>query len=172
MIIHLEQLGEETFQWQEDLQLTPGELKQSDIVSLGRVDCQGQISRTSSGFYLRESLTYLQMLSCTRCLGDIKENAKAEIDLLVLVGQQESNEELQLSSEDLGVLYLPEPILDTRPLLLEQLHLGVPLKTLCREDCAGLCEECGGNLNQNDCGCKLSIDPRWAALQDLKQRKI
>ena len=41
-------------------------------------------------------------------------------------------------------------------------------KVLCREDCLGLCQECGANLNDGDCGCAPDeIDPRLAALQQL-----
>ena len=79
-----------------------------------------------------------------------------------------SSAELELSQEDLGVLTLENPEFETRPLLVEQLHLGIPMKPLCKEDCAGICSECGANLNAGACECGQQIDPRWAALGKLR----
>jgi uncharacterized protein len=48
----------------------------------------------------------------------------------------------------------------------EALLLEAPVYMLCREDCKGLCEECGANLNQKDCGCgsRRPVDIRLEAL--------
>ena len=48
---------------------------------------------------------------------------------------------------------------------------------LCSEDCKGLCQHCGADLNEGDCGCSQeNIDPRWAAMVDIiekdKQDKV
>ncbi len=54
-------------------------------------------------------------------------------------------------------------------LLQEQLLLALPGDALCREECRGLCQLCGQNLNDRECGCERKIpDPRWAALKGLK----
>jgi uncharacterized protein len=61
---------------------------------------------------------------------------------------------------------------DLRPLLIEQIQLNVPMKPLCRPDCAGICPTCGANLNAGSCGCATEeVDPRWKALEALKERK-
>ena len=50
----------------------------------------------------------------------------------------------------------------------EQLYLALPMKPLCREDCRGLCAECGANLNLTTCGCaRRWEDPRLAGLRAL-----
>jgi uncharacterized protein len=54
----------------------------------------------------------------------------------------------------------------------EQVHLALPMKSLCREDCRGLCPECGANLNLGSCGCRRgSGDARLAPLADWKRRR-
>ena len=59
-------------------------------------------------------------------------------------------------------------MIDLAPLVRELSLLSLPTKVLCREDCLGLCQECGANLNDGDCGCAPDeIDPRLAALQQL-----
>jgi uncharacterized protein len=55
--------------------------------------------------------------------------------------------------------------------LREQVLLSLPARTLCRQDCKGLCPRCGQNLNSDVCTCDAApVDPRWAALSDLGSR--
>jgi uncharacterized protein len=52
--------------------------------------------------------------------------------------------------------------------LHEQVLLTIPLQTLCRPDCRGLCSQCGQNLNEGSCQCSDNTgDPRLAALRTL-----
>ena len=49
--------------------------------------------------------------------------------------------------------------------------MNVEGKYLCSEDCKGLCQHCGADLNEGDCGCSQeNIDPRWAALVDIIEK--
>ena len=59
--------------------------------------------------------------------------------------------------------------LDLNYLVLNAILTQLPLRHLCREDCKGLCPQCGANLNNGPCGCENNeIDPRWAVLAQLK----
>jgi len=52
----------------------------------------------------------------------------------------------------------------------EQVLLSVPMKPLCRNDCAGLCPVCGRDLNEGACNCrKEELDPRLAPLAQFKE---
>jgi uncharacterized protein len=77
-------------------------------------------------------------------------------------------EELELAEEDLNLVTVPEPLIDTRPIVIEQLHLAIPMKPLCREDCKGLCNQCGADLNEGSCGCGPVGDVRLAKLAALR----
>jgi uncharacterized protein len=58
--------------------------------------------------------------------------------------------------------------IDLEPLARETVLLELPLAPLCREDCAGLCAECGADRNTVDCGHALvTTDARWSALDQL-----
>jgi uncharacterized protein len=49
--------------------------------------------------------------------------------------------------------------------------LALPLKVVCREDCRGLCVQCGKNLNDEQCSCSTTIqDPRWTALREIRSK--
>ncbi len=80
-----------------------------------------------------------------------------------------SEGEAELEADDLDVDVLDADQMDMREVVREQLLLNLPDQIFCKEDCKGLCQKCGANLNLIDCSCKeTEIDPRWAALKNLK----
>ena len=58
--------------------------------------------------------------------------------------------------------------IDLEPLAREAVVLELPPAPLCREDCRGLCAQCGADLNEASCSCRAPVDPRWAALDELR----
>ena len=58
-------------------------------------------------------------------------------------------------------------VLDLDELINEEIQLFLPAKMLCKDDCKGLCQNCGKNLNYEKCECVKEVDPRLAALADL-----
>ena len=64
--------------------------------------------------------------------------------------------------------YLTGYNLDADRLVCNELSLNLPMKVLCKEDCKGICNRCGANLNYGICGCDTrSLDPRMAVIQDI-----
>ncbi|MDP9121471.1 MAG: DUF177 domain-containing protein [Acidobacteriota bacterium] len=173
MKIWLDQVREETFDWSETQNVPVGVLERPELLALGPVEWRGRIEFADPGFLLRARLSYEQTLHCNRCLQPIVDRAGAEVDLLVLVERPRGVAgEQELHADDLGVLTVFEEVLDTQPLLLEQLQLNIPMKPLCRTDCQGLCPECGADRNTaGACSCaEHATDPRWAALASLRRR--
>ena len=62
--------------------------------------------------------------------------------------------------------------LDLEPLARDAVLLDLPLAPLCRDDCAGLCPTCGANRNIESCECAAPTDPRWAALDGLRDEGL
>jgi uncharacterized protein len=63
-----------------------------------------------------------------------------------------------------------ETSIDLDGMVRDSVGLEIPLKPLCRPDCAGLCPRCGADLNDGACGCPSDEgDPRWSALRELRQ---
>ena len=169
MKIRLDQV-DEPFVWQETLEVSTTELELPELVEIGAIECRGKVSRMADSYLLRAVLSYEHKLRCMRCLKPVTVPFSSELDLLLEVGRFETPDpERELESEDLGLLHLQDPILDTRPILVEQVHLNIPMKPLCKEDCAGLCAGCGADLNSGPCGCQADRDPRWQALAALKR---
>ena len=58
--------------------------------------------------------------------------------------------------------------LDVDQLVCNELLLSLPMKVLCREDCKGICNRCGANLNIETCDCDTrALDPRMSVIQDI-----
>lgn len=197
MEIRLDRIQEERFEWSEVLTVAVEDLDETDLVALSDARMSGRIERTShTSFLLTATLEYRQTLACVRCLREIEDDISTELQLLITVdkpsgrgsarsaeraekptkakearsgGQDEADgNEQELAETDLNMVSLSEPVLDTRPIVIEQIHLGIPMKPLCREDCKGLCGQCGGDLNEGPCGCAPAGDARLAKLALLR----
>ena len=62
------------------------------------------------------------------------------------------------------IVLLENDEVDLAELARDAFILDMDTKTLCSEDCKGLCPGCGVNLNREPCRCKKQVDPRLAAL--------
>ncbi|MGE0443840.1 MAG: DUF177 domain-containing protein [Vicinamibacterales bacterium] len=109
-------------------------------------------------------------LACSRCLEPFRLPVHAEFDLRYLPAAEASaGAEHEVADEDLETSYYRDDQIDVNELLREQFYLALPMKPLCREDCKGLCPQCGTNLNTAACDCAPAWeDPRLAPLRNLK----
>ena len=73
--------------------------------------------------------------------------------------------------EDPWVFELQNDCADLDDIVTTTFVLNMDSKLLCSEDCKGLCSRCGANLNLGPCSCKPEPDPRFAALQQLLDKK-
>ena len=110
-------------------------------------------------------------LECDRCLKPVELPVSADFVLEYITGSDyESSSVAALSEEEMAVSVFDGESIDVDEIVKEQILLEVPARTLCREDCKGICPECGTDLNAGQCNCADDeVDPRWAALQNLKQ---
>lgn len=170
MKIRLHEIGDEPYTWSEEERVSAAALGRSEVLELGAIAWSGRIERLDSGYLLRARLAYDQTLACQRCLGRVTEPVAEELELLVLRHDPAAGqEERELEEQDLGVLVVDGDELDLTPILLEQIQLNVPMRPLCREECAGLCPTCGADLNQGRCRCgPRPVDPRWSDLAALR----
>ena len=77
----------------------------------------------------------------------------------------------RLRTEDLEFSLYDGDQIDVAPLVAEQLILALPSRALCREDCKGLCPNCGRNRNAEPCSChQPQEDPRWEALKEIREK--
>jgi len=168
--IDLEKISAEPCRWRDCESIPVADLDRPELLALGDVTVDGEIVPTETGFLLRAQIEYQQTLACSRCLKPIELPMSCEVALLAEVGGRPATDaELELQQEDLNILILENTILDTRPILVEQVQLNIPMSSLCREDCPGLCSSCGADLSQGSCDCDAGpVDVRWSALAALR----
>jgi uncharacterized protein len=94
---------------------------------------------------------------CRRCLGVAKGTLRAEVVELI-TDEPDPDTGYVLNGDTLDLLTVAH----------DACILELPLAPLCREECAGLCPECGTNLNLETCSCTLPVDPRWAGLAQFQ----
>ncbi|HEU4766504.1 MAG TPA: DUF177 domain-containing protein [Pyrinomonadaceae bacterium] len=109
-------------------------------------------------------------LECDRCLKPVQLPVSADFTLEYITGADyASSSAAALSEEEMSVSVFDGESIDVDEIVKEQILLEVPARTLCREECKGICPECGIDLNTGECSCTPNeIDPRWAALKKFK----
>lgn len=107
---------------------------------------------------------------CSRCLKAFEVPLNIEVNAVYVRPELFSAEsESELEADDLDVDVALDGKIDCDEVIREQVLLELPVKMLCDQECAGLCDTCGTDLNEEHCKCgSENIDPRWAALKELK----
>jgi uncharacterized protein len=133
---------------------------------------EGNATRKGEQVRLRGTISTEVELLCDRCLAPQRAPLAVEFDTSFIPQEVEAvkADNVELQAEDLILSAYEGDAVDLDELVREQILLALPSRHLCREGCKGLCQECGANLNENQCSCEQGeTDPRWAALADLKK---
>ena len=133
---------------------------------------RGGATRKGEQVRLRGEIKTEVELLCDRCAAPERAPLAVEFDTSFIPQEVEAvkAENVELAAEDLLLSSYEGDAVDLDELVREQIVLALPSRHLCREDCKGLCQKCGANLNAGQCSCEQGeVDPRWAALADLKR---
>ncbi|HEY5950855.1 MAG TPA: DUF177 domain-containing protein [Kofleriaceae bacterium] len=114
-------------------------------------------------------------VACSRCVEPVKLNLDEVLRVtfmppgeMATEDDEPAEEGAEVAEGDLDVFAYDGDKIDLEPLFREQFVLAVPYAPLCREDCKGLCPQCGIDRNTGTCSCEKPIDPRLAPLKGLK----
>jgi uncharacterized protein len=109
---------------------------------------------------------------CARCVEPVALPLAADFDLIFRpVGADAGPQERAITTGETEIGYYQRDSLLLEDVLREQVLLSLPVRTLCKPDCKGLCPRCGQNRNSQACTCDEGpSDPRWEALADLRSR--
>lgn len=122
------------------------------------VTIAGAISLIGNVMELKANLKTEVILSCSRCL----ERYKYPLDIEVI--ENFTQDEI----DDDEIIRISGSTIDLKQVCQDNILLAIPYKGLCKEDCKGLCQKCGTNLNYASCKCeKDNIDPRLEKLKNF-----
>lgn len=121
------------------------------------------------GCLVRGELSGAVTVPCNRCAENADINIDNKFDEYEEIPENTRAAQDSKNAEGHIVFDRNAPMLNLAEIVWEQFMLSLPVSPLCREDCRGLCPQCGANLNIAPCSCKDNGgDQRFAALRGLK----
>jgi uncharacterized protein len=142
----------------------------------GDLELDVWLESSPDGIRVKGKITGSVSMQCTRCLGVYRQGLDAGVDefyrrrgLGAVTGDGRELPAWDVSEEDEYVI--AEGAIDLNLLVNDVVILSLPIKRLCGEACRGLCQWCGADLNEGECGCEReAIDPRLEILRTLLDR--
>jgi uncharacterized protein len=136
------------------------------------VELQFKVHKDKDRYRLVGTVKTVLEHACSRCLEPFRQPVDSHFDIRYLSQTENTGEEEnEVEEDDLSDAFYRDEQIDLQHLMEEQFYLALPMKPLCREDCKGLCPNCGTNLNVATCDCQVRWeDPRLAGLKALMNR--
>lgn len=146
------------------------ELRHGDVVDFDfppATQVEVHYHRAGDDLFFRGHVSSHTTGHCGRCLENYDYDLETDFRI-VLVPRAQAAADGDEEAPDLA--YYETEEIDLTPIVREQIILSLPTRPLCREDCRGLCPQCGANRNESECGCvEQPRDPRLAVLHQIKR---
>jgi uncharacterized protein len=156
-----------------ELSYAPGELdlfepnvrQQGPLLVSGRADLLSSVEEIR----VRGKLSAVIEAECERCLEPASCAIERPFDLFYRPEtESEAHGEVEIDDGEAELAFYEGDGLELTDILREQILLALPMQRLCRNDCQGLCPNCGVIRNRETCSCVLKLeDERWAGLRSL-----
>ena len=135
----------------------------SDVDFTEPITVTGYVKNMAGYMVLSADVKVTYHTMCARC-------AEPVSSILEISFEKDIASSGEVSEDNDDYIIIEDKKLDLLPPVEEEIMLEMPSRTLCKEDCLGLCQKCGKNLNEGDCSCeKKEVDPRLAILKTLLQ---
>jgi DUF177 domain-containing protein len=127
-----------------------------------RIDAELLLESVVEGLLVSGPVTGDMILSCARCLKSFPADFRLDVHELFAPGAVAGDDEYPVD----------EGSIDIEPMIRDAVVLSMPFAPLCRPDCLGLCERCGGDRNLGECVCEPEADPRWGPLLAIDLARV
>ena len=114
------------------------------------LECSLNCDKTSTGYRIYGDVFCQIKLTCDRCLCRYKKKIKTALNILLTNNKDIVREK----NADVIMFTMSDDFVDLSSILHDVIEVEKPIKSLCRDDCKGLCPSCGLDLNLNRCRCK------------------
>lgn len=140
--------------------------QEGDTLPTRPVHVVGRLSAAGTGrYYFSGRIDGEAGAECRLCLTDVTVPVAQDVQLLFVDSDTEGADD-----PDVYVVDARAHELDMRPALREEWLLAVPAFVQCRDDCKGLCPNCGADLNAGECDCAPATDSRWDSLRNARRQ--
>lgn len=129
------------------------------ISGIKQAKAAGRIQNSAGVLVLSADVDALLECSCARCLEDFERPISLKLEATLSDRTEDQ--------ENPDIYFFEGDNVDIGKIITSDFILSLDDRILCKDDCKGLCENCGANLNDGPCKCKKEVDPRLAALGQL-----
>lgn len=132
------------------------------------MDLQVRMESVHEGVLVTGTVSATASGACVRCLDEIDHPVDASFqELFVWPDRAKHHREVDAESDQDEEHLIEDEMIDLEPVLRDAVLPSLPFQPVCRDDCPGLCSECGARLEDDPEHHHEQIDPRWAALEAL-----
>ncbi len=147
----------------------------SEAILTDDLRIEGKLARVKEDVSFSGSLSTKMQLICSRCLEPFEHQLKSEVSSYYVprsTSKAEEGQELEIHASDVDIEFYSDDKIDLTQSIYDQIMLSLPIIRLCKEDCLGICSQCGVNLNIKTCNCEEEgdVDPRFAILKSIKDK--
>ncbi|HOC44894.1 MAG TPA: DUF177 domain-containing protein [Thermoanaerobaculales bacterium] len=169
MKVDLSSADKEPLSFDHKLSLPPERLDEDQVAGEMAARISGTARPAAGGYLVEGSIEASGTLFCARCLDPVPWRLEDTFSVEYRAAAVAAEEgELAIEDDELEVAFLAGHELELDDLAAEQIILGLPMRIVCDEACAGLCPRCGANRNREGaCRCEPETDERWQALREL-----
>ena len=175
MLLSIKEMERKKLRFQETFQ--PGQIDFSaeELEQISQLEAQGtaELLAHSEGEVRLECTYTVEMGSaCDRCLAPARYPLKGTLDLYYQpMSAIAKEEEIEIDEGEAEIAFYEGGGIELKDVLREQILLALPMQRLCREDCKGICPQCGKNRNEGGCECVPEAgEPRWEGLRNLRMK--
>jgi DUF177 domain-containing protein len=133
---------------------------------IGPIHYKGEIYKVEGEYLLNVDIKYTYSTQCDRCLKVITKDTNTNLSGKLI------EDDVDEFEEDENLIYYENGYLDLDKYILMEIVSSLPMKSLCDEECKGMCSNCGKDLNDGECNCeKEDIDPRLEKLKNFFEKE-
>ena len=143
------------FDYEPDL----SDAAEGSVMQITAAKASGSIYNRAGALTLTATVDALCLCVCARCLKEFERTMHQDVSANLSEGGEDG--------DDPDSYLIQDDRIDVDEIIVTEFVLEMDETVLCDDDCAGLCENCGADLNEESCTCVSDIDPRLSILGQL-----
>ena len=175
MVFCIEEIGDEGLCFSLVLKKDRLEIDQAGLSVNVDITVNGSLNRIDDDVYLKGTVMTSVVASCSRCLDTLSYPVDSDLKShFVPSNPSISKRDVELHASDIDAEVYENQQIDLTQSIRDSILLAVPVICLCKENCKGICSQCGKNLNQGLCNCENEsfTDPRLESLKIFKDKFV
>lgn len=178
MFLNLRELEIRKIQFEEDFPAGEIDFDSNQLRQIGPLHATGVaelLNNTLGEIRVRGHVKAKIEVACDRCLEPVQHPIDEDFDLFYRPAPEENEtpHDLAIDPGETEIGYYEGMGMELSDVIREYVLLALPMQSICRDECAGICPKCGKNRNAVECGCvQEQVNDRWSALRNWKHEGV